>query len=74
MHSQLLEPLMGSAAVVMNEVMYNIGGSGSSHSVMQCRLSSKSKWEFMSIPKYSFNGYHNREAVLVENKIVFFGN
>ena len=28
----------------------------------------------MNIQNNSFNGYHNREAVLVENKIVYFGN
>ena len=48
----------------------------SSHSAMQCRLSSTyvAEWKFMNIQNNCFNGYHNREAVLVENKIVYFGN
>ena len=56
--------------------MYNIGGEGSFHSVMWCRLSSTypAKWEFMDFPIYSFNGYYWREALAVENKIVYFGS
>ena len=56
--------------------MYNIGGDGSSHSVMQCHLSSTyaAEWKFMNIQNYSFKGYKYREALVVENKIVYFGD
>ena len=56
--------------------MYNIGGDEPSHSVMRCNLSSnyESKSEFMNLPNYNFKGYFDREALVVENKIVYFGN
>ena len=55
--------------------MYNIGGYPSSHSVLWCRLSSTyaAKWKFVDLPNYSFTGYHNREALVGENTIVYFG-
>ena len=55
--------------------MYNIGGVKSSHAVMWCQLSSTypSKWKFMDLPIYNFNGYYWRYALAVENKIVYFG-
>ena len=55
--------------------MYNIGGDNSSHSVMQCRLSSTyaAEWKFMDLSNYSFKGYCWREAFAVGNKIVYFG-
>ena len=42
---------------------------------MRCRLSPtyRAKWEFMDLPIYNFNGYHCREALAAENKIVYFG-
>ena len=43
---------------------------------MWCRLGSNQspKWKFMEIPNFSFNGYSRREALVVENKIVYFGS
>ena len=42
---------------------------------MQCLLSSTyaAEWKFVDLPKYSFKEYYNREALVVENKIVYFG-
>ena len=43
---------------------------------MQCRLSSTyaAEWKFMNIQNYSFTGYQEREAYVVENRIVYLGN
>ena len=56
--------------------MYNIGGAGSSHSLMWCRLSStyRAKWEFTDLASHNFGGYYSREALAVEYKIVYFGS
>ena len=56
--------------------MYNIGGLESSHSVIQCRPSSNypAKWKFMDLSNYNFKGYCFREALVVEDKIVYFGS
>ena len=40
LHSQLPESISGSSVVVLHNVMYNIGGFGSSHSVLWNNLSS----------------------------------
>ena len=42
---------------------------------MQCRLSSTyaTEWKFVDLPNYSFKRYQEREAVVVENAIVYFG-
>ena len=55
--------------------MYNIGGYPSSHSVLWCRLSSTyaAEWKFVDLPNYTFTGYYDREAFVVESKIVYFG-
>ena len=56
-------------------MVYNIGGDESSHSAMQCRLSSTyvAEWKFMNIQNNCFKRYYDREALVVENKIVYFG-
>ena len=56
--------------------MYNIGGVGSTRSVVWSPLSSKTPhiWKFMDVPNYHFEReYYVREALVVENKIVYFG-
>ena len=55
--------------------MFNLGGWESSHSAMQCRLSSTyaAEWKFVDLPLYSFKRYYDREALVVENTIVYFG-
>ena len=55
--------------------MYNIGGAKSSHSVAWCRLSSNYpvKWKFIHFSNFNFKRYYDREALVVENKIVYFG-
>ena len=75
LHSLLPEALYGSSAVVLDQVMYNIGGLGSSHSVVRCHLSPSGlqEWKLVDLPNYNFIGYSEREAVVVENKIVYFG-
>ena len=42
---------------------------------MRCRLSSDDspKWKFIEILNYTFKRYSGREALALENKIVFFG-
>ena len=56
--------------------MYNIGGDGSSHSVIWCQLSStyRAKWEFMDLQSHNFEKYLIREEFAVENRIVYFGS
>ena len=48
-HSQLLETVCSSSAVVLNQVIYNIGGHESSHSVVWKRLSGTylSNWKII---------------------------
>ena len=60
---------------MLNNVIYNIGGAGSSHAVMWCRHSPTyaAKWEFMDLSTSGFTGYCGREAFAGENKIVYFG-
>ena len=43
--------------------------------MMRCNLSSNyaSEWKFVDLLNYSFTGYQNREALVVENAIVYFG-
>ena len=76
LHSYLPEAIYGSSAVVLNNVMYNIGGYLSSRSVAWCRLKSKyvTSWQFMDLSNSNFKGYSWREALVVENKIVYFGS
>ena len=42
---------------------------------MKCHLSStySAEWKFLDLPNYSFTGYYDREAFVVQNKIVYFG-
>ena len=70
-HSQLLEAVYGSSAVVFNHVIYSIGRWRSSHSVMWCRLAC---WKFIDLPNSAFKGYYYREAFALENKIVYLGS
>ena len=67
---------MASSAVVLNSVIYNIGGDGSSHSVWWCSLLSNGtpKWKSIDFENYSFKGHYYREALVVGNKIVYFGS
>ena len=54
-HSLLLEPLDGSSAVVLNNVMYNIAGFKLSHSMTWCGLggSALPLWKFMDLPIFT---------------------
>ena len=56
--------------------MYNFGGYPSAHSVLWCGLSSRAQpeWKVMDVVDYNFKGYRSREALVVENKIVYFGD
>ena len=67
LHSLLLKDICSSSAVVLNNVMYNIGGYHSSHSVMWCQLSSTypAKWKLLDFPNYSFKEFHDREAFVL---------
>ena len=68
--------MFASSAVILNSVIYNIGGFGSSHSVLWCSLHSPNppKWKPMDFENYSFKGYWYREALVVGNRIVYFGS
>ena len=70
------EGIFASSAVILNSVIYNIGGAGSSHSVLRCSLLSPDlpKWKSMDFENYSFKGYCYREALVVGNQIVYFGS
>ena len=56
--------------------MYNIGGVGSSHSVAWCPLSADGppQWSFMDLGNYNFTVNQDREALVLKNKIVYFGS
>ena len=43
---------------------------------MWCQLSSSylTDWKIMDLPNYSFKGHCVRDALVVENKIVYFGS
>ena len=74
-HSQLPEATKHSSAVVFHNILYNIGGERSSHSLTLCHLSSQyqAQWKLMDLPNYDFKEYQFREVMTVENKIVYFG-
>ena len=74
-HSELPEALEGSSVVVVDNVMYNIGGDRSSHSVYWYPLLSnyQSEWKFMDLNNFDFSGYYYIEAFVLENTIVYFG-
>ena len=65
-----------SSAVIFHNLMYNIGGFPSTHSIVFSRLSSHCppEWRFMDLPNYNFAGFGFREAFVVENRIVYFGS
>ena len=77
LHSRLPKAVFDPSAVVLNDVIYNIGGYHSSHSAVWCSLSSNYsfKWQDMNLANnYSFKGYWIREAFVVEDRIVYFGS
>ena len=65
-----------SSAVILNSVLYNIGGEIDSDPVSRCSLGSNApvKWEPMNLLNYSFNEYSAWEALVLENKILYFGS
>ena len=73
-HSRLPEASYGSSAVVLNSVIYVIGGDPSSHSAMWCSLAYDAPfmWKFMDLPNYNFQRYWCREAFVVGKSIVYF--
>ena len=75
LHSHVPAAVSGSSAVVLDDVMYNLGGFGASHSIMWCDLnfSFAPNWNFMDLPNHSFKRSSLREAFVLENKIVYFG-
>ena len=76
LHSQLPEAITNSSAVAFKDMIYNIGGDGASHSVLWCVLTSTRpfNWKFMDLTPYNFQGYWARQALVVENKVVYFGS
>ena len=64
-----------SSAVVLHKVLYNIGGSESTHSVMWYPLmATEASWHAFNLVNSAFIGFENREATLLEGKIVYFGD
>ena len=75
LHSQLPHGNFSSSALVLNAVIYNIGGEQSSHSLLWCNLSrSLCKWKPMDLVYQNVQGFWLREAFTLENKIVYFGS
>ena len=72
----LPEKIGASAATVLNDVLYNIGGMRSTNSVCWLDLlSESSKWNSVkTLGQTDFSGYHLRDATVVKNKIVYFGS
>ena len=55
-HSLLPEAIGASSAVLLSNVIYNIGGRKSTHSVMWCPLicNIPSEWKLMDLVNYEF--------------------
>ena len=58
----------------MNNVIYNIGGGGSSHSILYQNLSSIEfrGWRGIDFGDFSFKGQYRWQALVVENRILYF--
>lgn len=74
LHSQLPEAIHGSSAIVLKEIIFNIGGNASSHSILYCDLKGQADWSPAEIPNYSFKDQYYRMAHLIGNKIIYFGS
>ena len=60
---------------MLNDVLYNIGGDGTTNSVYWLDLlSEKPEWSSIkTLDLIDFSGYQSRHAAVVKNKIVYFG-
>ena len=70
----LPENIYGSSASVLNDVVFNIVGVGSTNSACWLDLlSKKRKWNSVKTLS-SFSGHWMRNATVVNSKIVYFGS
>ena len=76
MHSQLPEAIYSPSGFVLYDMLYNIGGYSSTHSVLWYRLTGNSEnvWNIAQIPGFNFKGYPHRMAYVIDNKIIYFGS
>ena len=65
----------GSSATVLNDVLFNIGGAESTNSVCWLDLlSEKATWNSVNtLGVADFSDHCYRDATVVKNKIVYFG-
>lgn len=72
---ELPESTHQSAATVLNNILYNIGGRHSNSSVYWFDLLKKDLvWNCMKqVGHFSFKGYRLRDATVLRNQIVYFG-
>ena len=75
LHSKLPLPLSHSSAVILNQVIYTIGGLFSPHSVLWCDIDSihLPLWKGLDLADCEFTEHYYRKALVLENKIVYFG-
>ena len=74
---RLPEEIAASSATVLNEVLYNIGGGGSTYSVVWVDLlSAKRTWKSKKTVGLvaDFSDHRLRDAAVLKNAIVYFGS
>ena len=73
--SDLPQAMRGSSATILRNVLYNIGGRESTHSILYYKLTGNThKWSPLNVKNYNFSKYAFRDATVVSNTIVFFGS
>ncbi len=74
--AQLPESMYGSsAAIIQQKHLYNIGGYGSTSSLMHLELGDPSKqWKKLNVASHKFAGWYYRGAENLGNRIVYFGS
>lgn len=56
-------------------MLYNIGGDGYSHSgLFYPLLSPMAKWIVFNFKESAFRGFVHRDAAVLDNKIIYFGD
>ena len=72
--SELPDPVHGSSATILNGWLYNLGGEFQAKMFLMMNLNSgKKKWENIEVIDVEVEQLSRRDATVVRNKIVEFG-
>ena len=74
--ASLSQKIAGSSATILNDVLYSIGGDGSTSSVCWLDLlNEKAKWSLAkTLGQSDFSDHRLRDATVVKNTIIYFGS